>query len=68
MYDLKKHSKRYAQEQRLAKLQIKHVQRMDKIRAGQIDDWNEILIATAYALIGFAVGSYTAFYLATPVC
>ena len=67
MYDIKKQSKQYAQEQKLAKLQIKHVKRMDRIRADE-GDWNEILIATAYALIGFGVGSYTAFYLATPIC
>ncbi len=64
MYDVKKQATRYAQEQKLAKLQLKHIKRMDKIRAGEVDDWEEIITATAFALIGFAVGAY----VATPIC
>ena len=59
MYDIKKYSNLYAQEQKLAKLRIKHVKRMDRIRADE-GDWNAVFIATAYALIGFAIGLYTA--------
>ncbi len=66
MYDLKKQSRRYAEEQKLAKMRLKHVKQMDRIRAGEtISDWNEVLTVTLFALIGFVAGAQTMFYILT---
>ena len=65
MYDLKKQSRRYAEERKLAKMRLNHVKRMDRIRAGE-SDWDEVLTATAFALIGFIVGAVTMYYSVLP--
>ncbi len=64
MYDLKGQRRRYAEEQRLVRMQLKHVKRMDRIRAGE-GDWGEILTATLFALVGFAAGAQTMYYILT---
>jgi len=61
MYDLKNQRKRYAEEQKLARMRLKRVKRMERISAGE-SDWIEVLTATSFALIGFAAGAMTMYY------